>query len=96
MLHSVFAAANYKELDNYSGALGLFTKDVKYVWQREFRISFGVENAGLNSMGAYEFQIGDISDISHICPVQAMIDNPITIKRRNFKKTDTGYEQVTD
>ena len=95
-IHYGFGLINYRELNNYSGALGIFTKDIRYSWQREFRISFGVESTGLNSRGAYEFQVGDISDISHICPIQAMIDNPITIKRRNFKKTDAGYEQVTD
>jgi hypothetical protein len=93
-IHEGYGLINYRHLDNYSGALGLFTKDIKYSWQKEFRISFGIEDASLNSRGAYEFQIGDISDISHICSVQTMIDHPISLKRRKYKKTDTGYEQI--
>lgn len=96
LIHEGFGMINYRSLDNYSGAIGLFTKDSKYSWQREFRISFGVENQSLNSRGAYELQIGDISDISHISSVQAMIDNPITIKRRSFRKTVDWLEQITD
>lgn len=60
----------------------------------EFRISFGVEDYFLNQNGAFELEIGDISDISNIIPVQALIDEPFCFKRRTFIKAGDGYEQV--
>ncbi len=84
----------YKELEEYSGPIGLFIKDKKYSWQLEYRIAFGAEDHCLNSKGALEFNIGDISDISQITPVQALLDEPISIKRRTYKKTGNTYEQI--
>ncbi|WP_197412164.1 hypothetical protein [Rheinheimera sp. EpRS3] len=94
LLHDGYGLVGYKSLENYSGPIGLYLKDTKYSWQMEFRISFGVEDHCLNSKGAFELEIGDISDISSIIPVQALIDEPLCVKRRTFIKSGDGYEQV--
>lgn len=95
LFHGGYGLVNYKPL-NYSGAIGLYTKDSKYDWQREFRIAFGVEDHFLNDAGAYEFNIGDLSDISQIVSVQALIDEPITVKRRGYRKVGDNYELLRD
>lgn len=94
LFHNGFGLVDYKPLDSYSGPIGLYTKDLKYSWQMEFRISFGVEDQSLNEKGAYELAIGDISGISQILPVQALIDEPLRVKRRTFKKVGDAYEQI--
>ena len=96
LFHGGCGLVGYKPLENYSGSIGLYTKDSKYDWQREFRIAFGVEDHFLNDAGAYEFHIGDISDISQIVSVQALIDEPITIKRRRYLKVGNNYELLRD
>ncbi len=85
---------DYVDLKMFSGNIGLFRKDNEYLWQREFRLSFGIENEALNQRGAYEFNIGDISDISNIIPVQRLIDTPMKLKRREFRQVDGEYIQV--
>ena len=92
LFHGGYGLVSYKPLENYSGPIGLYTKDSKYDWQREFRIAFGVEDDFLNDAGAYEFDIGDLSDISQIISVQALIDEPITVKRRSYRKVGNNYE----
>jgi hypothetical protein len=96
LLDDGYGLVDYKPLENYSGPIGLYTKDCKYSWQMEFRISFGVHEQCLNSKGALELDIGDISDISHIVPVQALIDSPFEVKRRTFIKVGDGYEQINN
>ncbi len=93
--HGGYGMVDYKDLENYSGPIGLYTKDSKYSWQMEFRISFGVEDSCLNSDGAFEFNIGDLTDISQIIPVQALIDEPMRVKRRTFVKVGDTYEQIS-
>lgn len=93
--HDGYGLVNYKPLNEYSGPIGLFTKDLRYSWQMEFRLTFGVENECLNNNGAYELNVGDISDISHIVPVQGLIDEPLKVKRRAFKKVAGAYEEVS-
>lgn len=96
LFHGGYGLVNYKPLENSSGPIGLFTKDSKYDWQREFRIAFGVEDLFLNEAGAYEFNIGDLSDISQIVSVQALIDEPLTVKRRRYRKVGNNYELLQD
>lgn len=95
LFHDGYGLVDYKPLDRYSGPIGLYTKDSKYSWQMEFRISFGVEFQYLNQNGAYELNIGDISDISQIIPVQALIDEPMRVQRRIYRKVGDSYEQVS-
>lgn len=94
LFHDGYGLVEYKSLENFSGPIGLYIKDSKYSWQMEFRISFGVEDYCLNPKGAFELEIGDISDISNIIPVQALIDEPLCVKRRTFIKAGDDYEQV--
>lgn len=92
--HDGYGLVKYKNLENCSGPIGIYTKDVKYSWQRELRICLGVEDHRLNNRGAYEMQVGDISDISQIIPVQALLDEPLSVKRRAYVKVGEKYEQV--
>lgn len=96
LFHGGYGLVSYKPLENYSGPIGLYTKDSKYDWQREFRIAFGAEAHLLNTVGAYEFNIGDISDISQIVGVQALIDEPLTIRRQCYRKVGNNYELLRD
>lgn len=84
----------YVDTNKKSGHIGLFRKDKAYAWQNEFRFCFGVEDEGLNNKGAYELQIGDISDISSIVPVQPILDKPFSIKRHYVKKVGDEYVEV--
>lgn len=95
LFHDGYGLVDYKNLEAHSGPIGLYAKDSKYSWQMEFRISFGVEDRSLNSDGAFEFNIGDLSDISQIIPVQALIDEPMRVKRRTFVKVGDEYEQIS-
>ena len=94
-LHEMYGLVEYKDLKRYSGHIGLFRKDLEYKWQREFRICFGVHNKGLNKEGAFELNIGDLSDITEIISVQAMLDKPLTFKRTLVKKVGDKYIKVT-
>lgn len=94
LFHDGYGLVDYKPLAKYSGPIGLYTKDSKYSWQMEFRISFEVEDQCLNQDSAYELNIGALSDISQIIPVQALIDEPLSVKRRTFRKVSDNYEQV--
>lgn len=89
-----YGLVDYLDLSSYSGSIGLFRKDQSYAWQNEFRICFGVKNESLNQDGAYELQIGDISDISQILPVQAFIDEPIKLTRRMVRKVGDEYVEI--
>lgn len=93
-LHEMYGVVEYKDLKLYSGHIGLFRKDLEYKWQREFRICFGVHNKGLNKEGAFELNIGSLSDITEIISVQAMLDKPLTFKRTLVKKDGDKYTEV--
>ncbi|WP_245423173.1 hypothetical protein [Shewanella frigidimarina] len=95
IFHDGYGIVNYMSLKGYSGPIGLYTKDTKYSWQMEFRIAFGVEDHRLNNRGAFEFNIGDLSDISQIIPVQALIDLPMTVKRRTYIEFSDEHEQIS-
>lgn len=94
--HEGYGLVDYKPLENHSGPIGLYTKDIKYLWQRELRFAFGVEDQLLNKHGAYEFNIGDISDITQILSVQALIDEPMQVKRRVYRMINGKPELVID
>jgi hypothetical protein len=94
LFHDGYGLVDYKDIEKYSGAIGLYTKDSKYSWQMEFRITFGVEDRSLNSDGAFEFNIGDLTDISQIIPVQALIDEPMRVRRSTFVKASIGCISV--
>lgn len=94
--HGGYGLVDYKPLKSHSGPKGLFTKDIKYAWQRELRLVLGVEDRFLNSRGAFELCIGDLSDISSIVSVQALLDEPILVKRRRYRMIDGKPVQVMD
>ena len=94
--HEIYGLVQYKDLKNFSGHIGIFRKDIKYEWQQEFRICFGVTNEGLNINGGFELNIGDISDITEVIPVQTMIKNPIKITRTVVKKVGDKYFEVQE
>jgi hypothetical protein len=52
-----YGLVEYVDLERTSGNIGVFRKDKRYSWQNEFRLCFGVRDEGLNSEGAFEFQI---------------------------------------
>lgn len=94
--HDCFGLVDYKSLENHSGPKGLYTKDIKYSWQRELRFTFGVEDHLLNKDGAYEFNIGDLSDITQIVSVQALLDEPMRVKRRSYRTVNGKPEPAKD
>lgn len=78
---------DYVDMATHNGIIGLFRKDRKYSWQREYRICFGAKLEALNSKGALELKIGDISDISQIISMRKLISSPIELKRRTVKRS---------
>lgn len=94
LMNGGFGLVDYLDLSSYSGSVGLFRKHHTYSWQRELRFAFGVENDALNQKGAYEFNIGNISDISQVLPMNALIEKPLELKRRTFNRTEEGYIQI--
>ncbi|TKB47365.1 hypothetical protein FCL40_16060 [Ferrimonas sediminicola] len=95
LFNSGCGLVKYEQLEKYSGPIGLFIKDEKYSWQLEYRVAFGAEDNCLNTGGALEFNIGDISDISHIMPIQALLDEPLSIKRRTYRKTGNANGPIS-
>ena len=87
-LEGGYGLIDYINSRDHSGCIGLFRKDIKYSWQREFRLSFGIRDASLNDSEAYEFNIGSIEDISQVIKLQSLIDTPLNIKRTILKKVD--------
>jgi len=87
--HDGVGLVSYKDLSSYFGSKGLYIKDERYSWQRELRLVFRVDSHMLNKQGAFELNIGDISDISTICTVQSLIDEPIKFKMRKYKIVDS-------
>jgi hypothetical protein len=89
-----YGLVEYVDLERTSGNIGLFRKDKKYSWQHEFRFCFGVRDEALNTIGAFEFQIDDISDITELLPLESILQRPFTIKRRAVKKVGNEYVDV--
>jgi len=83
---------DYIEPNTFFGNLGVFRKDDSYRWQREFRIILGAKDAAMNASGAYELNVGDISDISTIINTKSFIKAPIKLKRRKYRKLGDDYE----
>lgn len=83
-----YGLIDYINSRDHTGCIGLYRKDIKYYWQREFRMSFGVRDASLNDSEAYEFNISSIEDISQVIKLQSLIETPLSIKRSILKKGD--------
>lgn len=79
---------DYVDMAGYSGIVGLFRKDIQYSWQREYRLCLGCTSAGLNANGALVLEIGDLSDITSIFPVQHLAGQSIRLKRGVVKIKD--------
>lgn len=88
-LHKGFGRIEYKNLYSFSGPKGIYMKDFRFEWQREFRFALGVEDEFLNAQGAYELRIGDISDITEISPLNSILEKTINMKR-------TPVQQIGD
>jgi hypothetical protein len=89
-----YGFVDYIDLTNHSGNRGVFRKDTRYSWQREFRIYFGVKDEFLNARGAFELQVGDLSDITKLVPVSKFLAKPVTVTRRAFKRVGGKFVQV--
>ena len=89
-----YGLIDYINSRDHTGCIGLFRKDIKYSWQREFRISFGVKDPSLNDRAAYVFNIGSIEGISQVIKLQSLIDTPLSIKRTILKKVDGKYIEI--
>jgi hypothetical protein len=89
-----YGLIEYVDLERFSGNIGLFRKGKEYSWQHEFRFCLGVRNEALNPDGAFELQIGDISDITTLLPLESILQKPFTIKRRMVKKVGNEYVDV--
>lgn len=85
-LHKGFGSIEYTNMYSFSGAKGIYKKDIRFEWQREFRLAIGAEDHALNSNGALELRIGNIADISDITPIDALIEKPIKTKRTPVKQ----------
>jgi hypothetical protein len=79
---------DYIDAGVHVGLLGLFRKGREYAWQNEYRIAMHVKKEALNPKGAFEFNIGDISDISAILSLERLIERPLSVKKRVIKKSD--------
>ena len=72
---------DYVDMSSHNGIVGIFRKDLEYSWQREYRFCIGANSEVLNSEGALELDIGDLSDITSIVPVGHFASQTITLKR---------------
>ena len=90
-----YGLVEYMDLAGASTYIGVFRKDRRYSWQNEFRLCFGVESEGLNAAGAFEFQIGDISDITSLVPLESLLSGPIKINSHIVKKVGNECVEVT-
>lgn len=80
-----FGQVDYVDMSAHNGIVGLFRKDLEYSWQREYRFCLGADSEALNSEGALELNIGDLSDITSIVPVEHFASQTITLKRGQIK-----------
>jgi hypothetical protein len=85
-LHKGFGKVNYKNLYAHSGPIGIYCKDQRFDWQIELRLAIGAEDKALNSRGALELNIGDISDITSISPLKSILETPIKMKRTKVQQ----------
>ncbi|MCP2052488.1 UNVERIFIED_ORG: hypothetical protein J3D59_002348 [Pseudomonas fluorescens] len=76
-----FGQVDYVDMRSYSGVVGLFRKDLDYQWQREYRFCVGAESEALNAAGALELNLGDLSDITFIVPVEQFASQTLKFKR---------------
>ncbi|OZY45834.1 hypothetical protein [Pseudomonas lundensis] len=76
-----FGQVDYVDMKARNGIVGLFRKDLEYQWQREYRFCIGADSEILNSDGALELDLGDLSDITSIVPVEQFASQAITLKR---------------
>lgn len=81
MVHDGFGRVDYTNIYTFSGAKGIYVKDQRYEWQREFRFAIGADDDVLNSSGALELRIGTIKDISEIMPIENFLANPIKVTK---------------
>lgn len=81
---------DYIKLSKHSGKIGLFIKDKTYAWQKEYRFVLGAKDEALNSSGALELNIGDISDITTIVKTKDFINQPVKAKRTSFYLDGNG------
>lgn len=79
---------DYVDMNSHNGIVGLFRKDLEYSWQREYRFCLGADSEILNSEGALELNIGDLSDITTIVPVEKFAGQTITLKRGQIEIKD--------
>lgn len=86
-----FGRVKYVDATGGPETLGLFRKARKYGWQQEFRFILGARPQSLNSSGALELEIGDISDITQLIPLESFLRTPINLKRRLFRKIGDQY-----
>ncbi|WP_161627856.1 hypothetical protein [Salinisphaera shabanensis] len=89
-----YGRVEYGDADSGPETLGLFHKPKRYEWQREFRFVLGADQRYLNKKGALELQIGDISDITDLIPLQKLFESPFKISRRLVKKVGDEYVDV--
>lgn len=63
-------------------------------WQREFRVCLCAKSDALNTHGALELHVADLTDITTLMPTRALVDEPFSIRKRWFARFEAGYEQV--
>ena len=80
-LEGGFGQVDYVDMSEHVGVVGLFRKDLEYQWQREYRFCIGADSEILNSEGALELNLGDLTDITSIVPVEKFASQTITLKR---------------
>jgi hypothetical protein len=90
-----YGQVDYVDFTHYNGPIGLFRKPVEYAWQREYRLCLGAEAEALNDRGGLELNIGDLSDITQIIPVESFTTHPVTIIPRRYKIVDGKPVQIT-
>lgn len=78
----------YVDMTTHNGMVGLFRKDMEYSWQREYRFCLGANSEALNKNGALELNIGDLSDITQIIPMEQFISTPIKLRRGEITMID--------
>lgn len=90
-IHNGLGRVKYISIYSYSGPLGTYSKDIRFDWQMEFRLAVGAKDSVLNSNGALELYIGDISDITKIAPLDTFLETPLKIKKFKAQKVGDKY-----
>lgn len=85
MVHAGYGRVDYTNIYTFSGAKGIYLKDQRYEWQREFRLATGADDDALNTNGALELRIGTIKDISDILPIEQLLERPIKVTKTPFQ-----------